>query len=521
MGGPYQRLGPVEHGQHALPAQPQRVHPCRFDHVLRLARFTDADQGLCEVAVPAAARRVVDAEALLQLPHPAQRTDRARRVPGHQLGVAQRRQRPGQVHLVAVDLGVVGRLTGEGHRLVDIPGRGLREGGEHGRGALTDAGVPGEPQALTGQVEGPAAVPGAQLRLGEEAQEVHLALDHAAPPHLAQQRGDGGPCLGQLVAHDEPAEPGRAGTVVVAGHIGVLGFPQRPFDRGGGVRVAHQGLGGGLEGQRHQLGAAVPAPGGQLRRVRGLLPGLGEVALDDQSPPGQLVVDQGEQAGVVPRVGQHLREHGVDLAERLPGGLDDHHPGAYPLRGHGGTRQYVAGDVPGEIGLAGGDRVLGGLQTALVRAGRTVRGGVPGREQPERGGHGRCPAVPGQRAGVGEPGRHLRVGAGGRQGQVPGPLDRVGGRGGQRGVHGPPFPRRGLRVQSGRDQRVREPYGGALRLRRQQPERRRLGGLGLCLFPAGRVQQRQRGAGTGAGHEEGAARLVRQHLQPVQHQGPQ
>ncbi len=232
-------------------------------------------------------------------------------------------------------------------------------------------------------------------------------------------------------------------------------------------------------------------------------------------------MDQGEQPRVVAGVGQDLGEDGVDLAERLPGRLDDHHPGPHPLGGHGGTRQYVAGDVPGEIGLAGGDRVLRGLQAPLVRARGAVRRGVPGREQPERGGHGRCPAVPGQRAGLGQPGRHLRVGAGGRQGQVPGPLDRVGGRRGQRGVHGPPLLRRGLRVQRGRDQRMREPYGGSLRLGRQQPERRRLGGLGLGVLPAGRVQQGQRGAGTGAGHQEGAARLVRQHLQPAQHQGPQ
>lgn len=83
----------------------------------------------------------------------------------------------------------------------------------------------------------------------------------------------------------------------------------------------------------------------------GLLPGLGEVALHDQAAPGQLVVDQGEQPRVVARVGQDLREDGVDVAERLSGGLDDHHPGPHPLGGHGGTRQYVAGDVPGEIGL--------------------------------------------------------------------------------------------------------------------------------------------------------------------------
>ncbi len=151
----------------------------------------------------------------------------------------------------------------------------------------------------------------------------------------------------------------------------------------------------------------------------------------------------------------------------------------------------------------------------------TVRRGVPGGEQPERGGHGRRPAVPGQRSGLGEPGRHLRVRPGGRQGQVPGPLDRVGRRRGQRGVHGPPLRRRRLRVQRGRDQRMREPHGGALRLGRQQAQRRRLGGLGLGVLPPGRVQQRQCGTRTGAGHQQGAARLVRQHLQPAQYQGPQ
>ncbi|PPS70845.1 hypothetical protein BZZ08_07211 [Streptomyces sp. MH60] len=68
---------------------------------------------------------------------------------------------------------------------------------------------------------------------------------------------------------------------------------------------------------------------------------------------------------------------------------------------------------------------------------------------------------------------------------------------------------------------MREPYGRPLRVGRQQSERRRLRGLRLGVLPAGRVQQRRGGAGAGAGHQEGAARLVRQHLQAGQDQGAQ
>ncbi len=307
----------------------------------------------------------------------------------------------------------------------------------------------------------------------------------------------------------------------MAGHIGVLRLLEGPLDRGGRVRVAHQGLGGRLEGERHEFGAPVPAARGELRRVGGLLAGLGEVAVHHHLAPGELVVDQREQPGVVTGVGQHLREDRVDLAERLPGRLDDHHPRPYPFRRHRRPRQHLPGYVPGQIDLARRDGVLGGLEPPLVRCRIAVGGGVPGGEQPERGGDRGRPAVPGQRRGLGEPGRHLRVGAGGGQRQVPGPLDGVGGRRRQRRVHGPALGRGRLRVEGGRDQRVREAQGGLLRVRRQQAERGGLGRLRLGVVPAGRVQQRQGGAGARAGHQQGAARLVRQHLQPAEHQGPQ
>ena len=165
-------------------------------------------------------------------------------------------------------------------------------------GRLADAGVAGQPQALPGQVEGPSAVPGAQFGLGEPAQEVHLALDHAAPPHLAQQRGDGGAGLGELVAHEQPAEAGqprrRCGDTPPAG-------PGAPASArlmvAGASGMPHQGLRLRLEGEREEFGAPVTGPRGELRRVRGLLPALREVALDEQGPPGELVADAGRAAG--------------------------------------------------------------------------------------------------------------------------------------------------------------------------------------------------------------------------------
>src|SRR5690606_28500147 len=115
------------------------------------------------------------------------------------------------------------------------------------------------------------------------------------------------------------------------------------------------------------------------------------------------------------------------------------------------------------------------------------------------GGDGRRAPVAGQRGGPGEAGSHVRVGAGGRQGEAPGAFDRVGGGRGQRGVHGPPFVHRGLRVQRRRDQRVREPQRRVLRVGRQQPQRGGLRGLRLGLVTSGRVQQRQRGPRARAG----------------------
>ncbi|CAM5383338.1 hypothetical protein SGLAM104S_08149 [Streptomyces glaucescens] len=518
---PHQRLRPVQDGQHALPAQPQRLLTGDVDDVLRLGELADPHQRLREVAVPAPAGRVRHPEPLLQFPHPPQRPDGAGGVPGDQLDVAEGGQGTRHVDLVAVLLGVFGGLPGQRQRPVDVSARRLRDGGEHGGGHLADPGVPGQPQALPGQVQGPPAVPGAQFGLGEHPQEVHLALHHAAPPHLAEQPGDGGAGIGQLIAHQQPAQPGGARSVVMAGDLRILRFLEGPPDGGGGVGVAHQRLGLRLEGERQQLRAPVAAPRGQLRGVRGLFPALGEVALDDEGPPGQLVVDQGEQPGVVARVGERLREDRVDVSEGLTGRLYDHHPGPYPVGGHGRPGQHLPGDVPGEIHLARGDRVLGGLQPPLV-GGRYAAGrGVPGGEQPQGGRHGRRAAVPGQRGGPGEPGRHLRVGPVGGQRQVPGAFDRVGGGLGQRGVRGAAPVRGRLRVQRGRDQRMREPYGRALRFGGQQAELGRPRGLRLGVVAARRVQQGQRGTGARTGHEEGVPGLVGQHLQPVQHQGPQ
>ncbi|CAM5636950.1 hypothetical protein SAURM35S_07331 [Streptomyces aurantiogriseus] len=307
----------------------------------------------------------------------------------------------------------------------------------------------------------------------------------------------------------------------MAGHVRVLRLFQRPLDGGGCVRMTHEDLRRGLEGERHELGAPVLAARGQLRGVRRLPAGLGEVSLDDQPAPGELVVDLGEQPGVVAGVGEHLRVDGVDVPQGLPGRLDHHHPGPYPLGGDSGPGQHLTCDVPGEVHLAGGDRVLRGLQPPFVRRRSAGGRGVPGREQPERGGHRRRAPVAGQRGGLGEPRGHVQVGPGGRQREVPGPLDRVGGGRGQRGVRGPAFLRGRLRVQRGRDQRMREPYGRPLGLRRQQPERRGLGGLGLGVLPAGRVQQGQRGAGARAGDEQGAPGLVGEHVEAAEHQGAQ
>ncbi len=68
---------------------------------------------------------------------------------------------------------------------------------------------------------------------------------------------------------------------------------------------------------------------------------------------------------------------------------------------------------------------------------------------------------------------------------------------------------------------MREPHGRALRVGRQQSQGGRLRGLRLGVLPPGRVQQRRGGAGAGAGHQEGAARLVGEHLQAGQDQGAQ
>ncbi len=471
--------------------------------------------------MPAAARRVGDAEALLHFAHPAQRNDRRPHVPGHQLGVAQGRQGTGDVQLVAVLLGVLHRLPRQRQRPVQLAARRLGERGQHGGGHLADPGVAGEAQALAGQVEGAPAVPGVQFGLGHPTQEVHLALDRPTPAHLAQQGGDRRACLRQLVAHDQPAEPGVAGAVVMARHPRVLRLLQRPPDGRGRVRVAHQRLDLRLEGERHQLGVPVAGPPGQLRRVRRLAAGLVEVALHEQGTPGELVVDQGEQPRVLTGVGQGLREDRVDLGHGVTRRVDHDDPGPHPVLGHGRAAQHLAGDVPGEVQFPGGDRVLGGRQAQHFRVRRAVGRRVPRREQAQLRGDRRRAPVPGLGGGLGEPGRHLQVGAVGREGEMPGAFDGVGGRRGQRGVRGPALLRGRLRVQGGGDHRVCEPYGGPLGLGRQQPEFGGLGGLGLCVVPAGRVQQRQRGTGARARHEEGAAGLLRQHLQAVEHQGAQ
>nr|MCF0103405.1 hypothetical protein [Streptomyces sp. MH191] len=68
---------------------------------------------------------------------------------------------------------------------------------------------------------------------------------------------------------------------------------------------------------------------------------------------------------------------------------------------------------------------------------------------------------------------------------------------------------------------MREPHAGGVAVGHQQPQRGRPGDLGLGVLPPGCVQQGGGRAGAGAGHQQGAAGLGGQCLQPVEDEGTQ